>query len=50
MAIQKMLSLQECFCMTPKETKKMDSGEMIALNGIDFFPKQFATQAFLDKM
>ena len=36
--------------MTPKETKKLDSGEMIALNGIDFFPKQFATQAFLDKM
>jgi hypothetical protein len=50
MTKQKLLSLQECFCMTPKETTKIHFGEMISLNGVDFFPKQFATQAFLDKM
>lgn len=36
--------------MMPKETTKIHFGEMIALNGVDFFPKQFAKQAFLDKM
>jgi len=37
--------------MTPKEDQKQtSSSEMIALNGLDFFPKQFATQAFIDKM
>jgi len=48
---QKTFSLRECLCMTPKEDQKQtSSSEMIALNGLDFFPKQFATQAFIDKM
>jgi len=47
----KTLSLRECLCMKPKEIQKQtNSNEMIALNGLDFFPKQFATQAFIDKM
>jgi len=48
---QKSFSLRECLCMPQKKDQRQTSNnEMIALNGLDFFPKQFATQAFIDKM
>ena len=40
--------LQKQFCQKPKHTIMKLGKDLVSLNGYDFFPEEFCTQAFLN--